>query len=644
MFRLNLLNYNFNALIILTSSYLLLIDEVDLITNLFFIILYVFAILQKSFNYKYKKVFSSILAISTVCILFILNDQTLSKEYFINLILGLAFLKYSEIENKENHYFFGFTCVFLAVSSLVYGQDLISSLLSLGIIILSIIHLYSLNQTKILKLNLNNLVKYFIFAISIIPIIAIVYFIFPRAELNIKLFETKKNQLGIPDEISLGSFHNISGSEENVFIFKINNQDINQKYYFRVKVFDKLNNNKDWLNSEYKILLSQFKNSFKVSNNGINESVDASLIMFPHEKNWLPKLANYNFNNSNLDLNLINNTLTSREILNNKKSYKLIYDKKDVTFQNNILKYYTLLPKNISPKLMQWARINYEESKDANEYLNKILNEFKTNDFYYSLTPGTQGNDYANFFFNTKNGYCEYYAGTFAILARLAGIPSRIVTGYYGGSYNEIGNFYTFKQQDAHSWVEIFINDDWILYDPTLSVPSNNILNSNNNNFDSFNTSSTNNFETGQMDINKIGIYFEYINYIWTNSFIRYDEKSRSNFIKENLTKANNYKYFLTLIFFSIFVFYVTKALTFINSKKFLFTLFFKKLRKENKNISEFMTHQEIFSSLNIIDQHKYKILFDFYEKLKFSKDFKVSIKNFYEINIKILKYAYFKK
>ena len=293
---------------------------------------------------------------------------------------------------------------------------------------------------------------------------------------------------------------------------------------------------------------------------------------------------------------------------------------------------------------MQWARINYEESKDANEYLNKILNEFKTNDFYYSLTPGTQGNDYANFFFNTKNGYCEYYAGTFAILARLAGIPSRIVTGYYGGSYNEIGNFYTFKQQDAHSWVEIFINDDWVLYDPTLSVPSNNILNSNNNNFDSFNTSSTNNFETGQMDINKIGIYFEYINYIWTNSFIRYDEKSRSNFIKEKLTKANNYKYFLTLIFFSIFVFYVTKALTFINSKKFLFTLFFKKLRKENKNISEFMTHQEIFSSLNIIDQHKYKILFDFYEKLKFSKDFKVSIKNFYEINIKILKYAYFKK
>ena len=108
------------------------------------------------------------------------------------MILALIFLKYSEIENKEHHYFFSYSCVFLAISSLVYGQDLISSLLSLAIVILSIIHLYSLNQVKILKLNIKNLAKYFIFALSIFPIIAVVYFIFPRAELNIKLFETKK--------------------------------------------------------------------------------------------------------------------------------------------------------------------------------------------------------------------------------------------------------------------------------------------------------------------------------------------------------------------------------------------------------------------------------------------------------------------
>ena len=642
--RINLLNYNFNALVILVCSYLVLIPDVEISTNVFFLILFFFAIIQKSFNYKYKKVFSSILAIATIYILFILNDQTLSKEYFINLILGLIFLKYSEIEKKENHYFFGFSCVFLAVSSLVYGQDLISSLLSFIIILLSIIHLYSLNQTKILKLNLNNLFRYFIFALSIIPIIAIIYFVFPRAELNIKLFETKKNQLGIPDKISLGSFQNISDSEENVFIFKTNIQDKNQKYYFRVKVFDKLNVSKDWLNSEYKILLAQFKNSFKVSNPIEKQEVDASLIMFPHEKKWFPKLDNYNFKNSNLNLNLINNTLTTDKIVTNKKSYKLIYDKRDVIYQKKLLDFYTLLPNNISPKLKQWAKTNFENANGPKDYLDKILNEFKSNNFFYSLTPVNQGNDYENFFFNTKTGYCEYYAGTFTILARLAGIPARIVTGYYGGSYNNLGNFYTFKQRDAHSWVEIFIDNNWVLYDPTLSVPNENILNSNNSNFESFETSTVSSNNEQNIDISKVGIYFEYINYVWTNSFLRYDEKSRSNFIKEKLSNVNNYKYFLIITFFSIFFMYVIKVINFIISKKFLFTLFFRKLKKKNKNISEFMTHQEIFNLLKKNDQLKCKSLFDFYENLKFSKGFKISLKNFYLINIRILKYAYFKK
>jgi len=641
--RVNLLNYNFNALVMLVCSYLVLFSEVEISTNVFFVILFSFAVIQKSFNYKYKKLFSSILAIATIYILFVLNDQTLSKEYFINLILGLIFLKYSEIEKKENHYFFGFSCVFLAVSSLIYGQDLISSFLSFIIILLSIIHLYSLNQTKILKLNLNNLFRYFIFALSIIPIIAIIYFVFPRAELNIKLFETKKNQLGIPDKISLGSFQNISDSEENVFIFKTNIQNEDQKYYFRVKVFDKLSISKDWLNSEYKILLAQFKNSFKVSNPIEKQDVDASLIMFPHEKKWFPKLANYNFENSNLNLNLINNTLTTNKIVTNKKSYKLIYDKRDVIYQKKLLDFYTLLPNNISPKLKQWAKTNFENANDPKDYLDKILNEFKTNNFFYSLTPVNQGNDYENFFFNTKTGYCEYYAGTFTILARLAGIPARIVTGYYGGSYNNLGNFYTFKQRDAHSWVEIFIDNNWVLYDPTLSVPNENILNSNNSNFESFETSTVSSNNEQKIDISRVGIYFEYINYVWTNSFLRYDERSRTNFIKEKLSNKEMYKSIFFILFSIIAFIYLIKILLFIYARNFLYKLFFNKLRKNNKNLSNFMTHQEIYTSLKNIDQKRFENLFKLYEQIKFDKKYEISFKNFYSINFQIIKYAYFK-
>ena len=52
------------------------------------------------------------------------------------------------------------------------------------------------------------------------------------------------------------------------------------------------------------------------------------------------------------------------------------------------------------------------------------------------------------FFFDIKEGYCEHYAATFVLLARLANIPSRIVTGYYGGELNTVGNFYDFRQKD----------------------------------------------------------------------------------------------------------------------------------------------------------------------------------------------------
>ena len=644
MSRINLLNYNFNALLILVISYALIFTEVDTTSNLYFFLLFLFSIFQKNFNYKYKKFSSSTLALITIYILFILNDQTLSKEYFVNLILGLIFLKYSEIEKKEHHYFFSYSCVFLAVSSLIYGQDLISSLLSLTIIILSIIHLYSLNQTKILKLNIKNLTRYLLFALSIFPIIAVVYFVFPRAELNIKIFETKKNQLGIPEKISLGSFQDISDSDENVFIFTDNEKKTNQKYYFRVKIFDNLSSNKDWLNTDYKILLSMFKDNFKINQNDQKNKINASLLMFPHEKNWIPKLSGYSYNNQDLNFNLINDTIKSNKIVNNKKTFQLISDNKKVFYKNETIDYYTVLPENISSKLKFWAKEKYSKSINKKDYLNKILNEFKENNFYYSLTPINQGNDYENFFFETKTGYCEYYAGTFAILARIVGIPSRIVTGYYGGSYNELGDFYIFKQQDAHSWVEVFIDGKWLHYDPTLSVPIKNILNSPNTNFDSNAVISQTSDNTNIIEINKVGLYFDYINYLWTNNFLKYDEKSRQNFIKEKLSNINIYKQILLSIVLIISIFYLMKITKFIYSKKILYKLFFTILKNNNKTLSNIMTHQEIYKKLNIADQKKFDQLFKFYEYSLFDKNYQISYRDFLKNNLLILKYAIINK
>src|SRR5205823_5219745 len=89
-----------------------------------------------------------------------------------------------------------------------------------------------------------------------------------------------------------------------------------------------------------------------------------------------------------------------------------------------------------------------------------------------SPSPGEYGkNDLDEFLFHRRLGFCEHYAASFATLMRLAGIPARVVTGYLGGEYNEIGHFFLVRQADAHAWCEVWFPDSgWERVDPTAVV------------------------------------------------------------------------------------------------------------------------------------------------------------------------------
>jgi hypothetical protein len=140
---------------------------VNFYNKLLFILTLIFSIYQNLKKYKFKNIYSSIIAVITIYFQFILSENTFSKEFFLNLILLLVFIKFSEINKKKDHYFFNFTVLFLSISSLIYGQDFLSSINSLLLMFLSIIHLYSLNQKKIIKLNLKYIGKYLSIALLI---------------------------------------------------------------------------------------------------------------------------------------------------------------------------------------------------------------------------------------------------------------------------------------------------------------------------------------------------------------------------------------------------------------------------------------------------------------------------------------------
>jgi hypothetical protein len=130
------------------------------------------------------------------------------------------------------------------------------------------------------------------------------------------------------------------------------------------------------------------------------------------------------------------------------------------------------LPASISPTVRELAQSWITQNSDPRATVNSALQFFRTQGFRYSLSPGEyKKNDLDQFLFHRRVGFCEHYATSFATLMRLAGIPARVVVGYLGGEYNDLGRFFLVRQADTHAWCEVWLPDSgWTRVDPTSVV------------------------------------------------------------------------------------------------------------------------------------------------------------------------------
>jgi transglutaminase-like putative cysteine protease len=77
------------------------------------------------------------------------------------------------------------------------------------------------------------------------------------------------------------------------------------------------------------------------------------------------------------------------------------------------------------------------------------------------------------FLFSLRQGYCDYYASSMVVLARAAGLPTRLAIGYATGTYNLNSKRFIVSQADAHSWVEVYFPGiGWVPFEPTAGIPS----------------------------------------------------------------------------------------------------------------------------------------------------------------------------
>jgi transglutaminase-like putative cysteine protease len=95
----------------------------------------------------------------------------------------------------------------------------------------------------------------------------------------------------------------------------------------------------------------------------------------------------------------------------------------------------------------------------------------------YSLSPNVPagpGDPLVRWLASDGQGDCELFAGSFVLLARAAGLPARVVTGFRGGTWNAYSNNFTIRNSDAHAWCEVFDSTigSWRRVDPTPGAPS----------------------------------------------------------------------------------------------------------------------------------------------------------------------------
>jgi transglutaminase-like putative cysteine protease/tetratricopeptide (TPR) repeat protein len=130
------------------------------------------------------------------------------------------------------------------------------------------------------------------------------------------------------------------------------------------------------------------------------------------------------------------------------------------------------------------AGLAAEITKDADDYHGKvelIYWHLKDGGYRYSLKPGiaADGDQLGHFLFQSKKGYCSYYAFSMALLLRSLGIPARVAAGFFidpgrfsrdraNGAGADYFNYYPVRSNMAHAWVEVRYPDyGWIEYDPT---------------------------------------------------------------------------------------------------------------------------------------------------------------------------------
>ncbi len=308
------------------------------------------------------------------------------------------------------------------------------------------------------------------FRVSVVLFILIATFsvpffiVLPRSQSPIFSFLSKPDGLksGISDSVSLGKVGEIQ--MDNTVAFRVYGLPVgldSTRLYWRVSVFDKYTG-KEWISTR--------DNKVEI-HRGNENSFSYTIFLEPTFAKYLP-LLDYPAGVTNLEgieaLVYIQEGNVFRLSRTIDKPIKYVGFSSDTLLYEDPPEHYLDVPKNIPNSILKLAQEISENAKTSQEKVRRVVDYFGAGGFSYSLRLEKYENDPLEYFLLvSKKGNCEYYASATALLLRIMGVPARVVGGYRGAIWNNLGNYYIVTNSMAHVWVEAFVNGSWIKLDTT---------------------------------------------------------------------------------------------------------------------------------------------------------------------------------
>ena len=130
------------------------------------------------------------------------------------------------------------------------------------------------------------------------------------------------------------------------------------------------------------------------------------------------------------------------------------------------------VPTRLDQRVHRLAEEIFAGCTTTEEKINAVIRHFHTR-YTYSLStdiPPDCDDKVSYFLLNTTSGYCEYFASGAAILLRLAGVPTRYVTGFLVTEYDDETDLWVARNMDAHAWVEAWDQErnQWSIVEATV--------------------------------------------------------------------------------------------------------------------------------------------------------------------------------